>query len=941
MLLRPGWRTLAVCAALAAEVRTQALASRHWAFVPPRQAPVPSVLGEPGLAPIDAFVRARLAAEGLAPSPAADRATLMRRVSLDLVGLPPHADEVLAFVADDSPDAYERLVERLLASPHHAERLALPWLDAARYADTNGFSIDGGRHAWLWRDWVIHAFQTNLPYDRFLVEQLAGDLLPDADDATRTATGFSRNAMITHEGGTIAAENLVNYGVDRTKTFGEAMLGLTLGCAQCHDHKFDPITQRDYYGLFAYFDQTSEPSHGGDGGVNAPPVANVKSVLVTGEEDALRARIADLQARLDAPDPGAIETWEGEQRRRLAARGTDLGLHRATPETIITPNTGSGFAIVDSRFAVVERPMSGLAFDVAMTLPETASPITGLRVVMHPSPDAPAAGWGWGGGKDGKKTFALTHLSLSAGPVRSDQVDLQSLLAIARVTASCWDETDDGRQRPEGVLDTLASTGWMPELAADGPVHLTVTFEAPLPFDARHLTAQLHFGRGGELTARRMEFFAITGADDGSELPPAIEALLRRGGDPDGTRRTAEEQRSVALYFARRAPAMADLRVDLANAQERLAVRTQSFPTMVMDVAAQARPTHVLHRGLYDAPRELVTAATPGALPPFPADAPANRLGLARWVTMPGHPLTARVAVNRVWQMLFGTGLVKTAADFGAQGEAPSHQDLLDWLAVDFVEHGWDLRRLLRQIVTSATYRQDSFASAEALARDPGNRLLARGARFRLPAELVRDQALATSGLLVPWIGGPSVNPYTPGDPWREISHFGSTGATAQSFVQDHGEKLWRRSLYTYWKRTLPPPDLALFDAPNRETSCVERAATNTPLQALVLLNDVTFVEAARAFAQRILHRDGDDRARLAWAFLEATSRTPGADEVDLLARALARERAAFAADPSAAARLLMHGESPRDEALPVIEHAAWAQIAATLLNLSETVMRS
>ncbi len=910
----------------------------HWAFVAPTRPTLPIGAGlDDSLTPIDRFVRARLAKEGVAPAPPADRATLARRLHLDLTGLPPSADEVAAFVADRSPDATTALIDQLLANPHFGERVALPWLDAARYADTNGFSIDGGRHAWLWRDYVIHAFKTNKPYDRFLVEQIAGDLLPEKSDETLAATGFQRNSMITHEGGTIPEENLVTYGVDRTRTFGEAVLGLTFGCAQCHDHKFDPITQRDYYSLFAFFNQTSEPSHGGDGGANAPPTANLRSVLVTGEEEALRARIARLEMEVAAPDAAAIAAWESEQRAAAALRGRDLALHPVQLLKISTPNAGSGFSIEEGRFARVERPMGFVAFDVSMQFEPKALPVTGLRVVMHPDPAAPTAGWGFGGDEVGaageKKSFAVTNVSLSAGTVASDQVNLYRPLAVRSATANCW----SGENRPEGVLNTLASEAWIPDLSHEGPVHLTLTFAEPLDRDATNLTVQINFGRHGSPTAKRMEFFLVSGNDDDSPLPPTIEAIVAS----ERAARTAEQQSTLTAYFAANANAMQRLRVELTNARERLASRTEPFSALVMDTAPTARDTFVLHRGNYADPREKVDAATPSFLPPLAADAPHDRLELARWVVDPRHPLTARVAVNRVWQMLFGTGIVRTASNFGMQGEWPSHPELLDWLACEFVDSGWDVKRLVRSIVSSATYQQSSAATAEALARDPDNRLLARGARTRLPAEFVRDAALQIGGLLVGDLGGPSVNPYTPGDPWREISHYGSSPATAQAFHQDHGEKLWRRTLYTYWKRTLPPPNMALFDAPNREFCVFERANTNTPLQALVLLNDVQFVEAARAFAQRILQRPGDDAARLAWAFAEATARTPQPAEAAVLARALKRERARYADDEAAAAELLAQGEAPRDEALPLAEHAAWAQVAALLLNLSETVTKN
>ncbi|MFM7051631.1 MAG: DUF1553 domain-containing protein [Planctomycetota bacterium] len=686
--------------------------------------------------------------------------------------------------------------------------------------------------------------------------------------------------------------------------------------------------------MFAYFNQTTEPAHGGDGGVNAAPVATLKSVLATGEEDALRARIAALEAVLANPDPAAIAAWESDERAKLAARGTNLALHRARLGKISTPNTGSGFEIEGERFAVVTRPMGFLAFDVSMELPAIDAPITGLRVVMHPSPDAPDAGWGWGGGRDGKRTFALTNLSVSAAEVPGDQVNLYRLLPLARVTASSW----DGDNRPEGVLETRGETAWMPSLAATGPVHITATFATPLdPREARHMTAQLNFGRYGDVTAKRMEFFAITGADDGASVPPAVEAALAV--PPDA--RTAEATQALRAEFTAHAPATWRTRVDLANARERLHARTEPHSAMVMDTAPAPRPTHILNRGVYSDPRDTVEAGTPEVLPPLPAGAPANRLGLAQWSVDAANPLVSRVAVNRFWQVFFGTGLVKSAADFGMQGEWPSHPELLDWLAVDFRESGWDVKRLVREIVTSRTYRQSSVASRELLERDPDNRLLARGPRFRLQAELIRDHALATGGLLVRQIGGPSVNPYTPGDPWREISHYGSSPATAQAFIQDHGEKLYRRSMYTYWKRTLPPPSMATFDAPNRETCTVDRAATNTPLQALALLNDVQFVEAARAFAERVMRRAGGDAERLSWAFAESTGRVPSAREQEVLALALARERAAFAAEPARAQALLAMGESPRDASLASAEHAAWTQVAALILNLSESITRN
>ncbi|HEX4131728.1 MAG TPA: DUF1553 domain-containing protein [Pirellulales bacterium] len=941
----------------------------HWSFVPPVKAD-PSRVSRPQWVrnAIDAFVLARLDAEGLEPAAEADRRMYIRRVSFDLIGLPPTAEEVEAFVNDHEPGAYERLVDRLLASPHFGEKLALDWLDAARYADTNGFSIDGGRQQWLWRDWVIHAFNSNLPYDRFLVEQLAGDLLPDANDSTLIATGFQRNNMVTHEGGTIPEENLVNYNADRVKTLGEAVLGLTLGCAQCHDHKYDPILQRDYYRLFAYFNTASDVGLDGNGGVDPKPFKALRTVLRTGEEPSVAKQLAALRERLEHPDPRQLAAWEKQQHRKLAGRGKHLRLLPVEPLKLSTPNRGSGFEIEGTRIHI-QQPGDLATYDVSLKLPATKRPITGVRVVFYPDKDAPQGGWGFGPAekRPSRKTppqkstkaaapteptdedspkptpppvesqvkgnFVLTAFSASADAVAGDQVNLYRLLAVRGVTANSWQAS----YPPDGCLDMRNDDGWSSELSFDGPVHLTVTFDKPLSSaETPFVTVQLNFGHGKSLVAAQFEILAMTGRDDGSPLPSDVIAIL----ETTARNRSAAQTAQLAGYFAAHAPATRAMRVAIANLDERLKVQTGEFPTMVMDTAAKPRDTFILHRGDYAQPGDKVLAGTPSMLPALDGS-PDTRLGLAQWITMPSNPLTARVAVNRFWAMLFGAGIVRTSADFGSQAEPPTHPELLDWLAVDFVEHGWDVKRLLRTIVLSATYRQNSAATPKMLEHDPQNRLLARGPRFRLSAELVRDAALATSGLLVPRLGGPGVNPYTPGDLWREISHYGSTPATAQTFVQDHGEKLYRRSLYTFWKRTAPPPNMAAFDAPNREVCVVSRAATNTPLQALVLLNDVQFVEASRALAERIMAHGKTDDGRLRWAFEECLSRRPNETELSVVAKALGRERARYAADESAARAYLANGESPRDQSIPAAEHAAWSQIAALLLNLSEAVTRN
>ena len=932
----------------------------HWSLVAPMKAALPPIENPKSKIenPVDAFVRAKLAAEKLTPSAPADPATLIRRLSLDLTGLPPTAAEVADFVRgpiENRESKIENLVSRLLSSPHFGERMALDWLDAARYADTNGFSIDGGRHMWLWRDWVIQAFNDNKPYDAFLVEQLAGDLLPDATEAQRIATGFQRNNMVTHEGGTSPEENLVNYNADRVKTLGESVLGLTLGCAQCHDHKFDPISQRDYYSLFAFFNSLPDRGLDGNAGVNPGPSIKSKTVLRTGEEPALQKQIAALDEKLARPDAAILSAWEKREQARLAARGKNLRVIPLKASKVSTPNRGAGFEVTPEGRVRLRNPGDMGAFDILAELPRDAGSITGLRFVMHPVDDAPLGGWGYGpsratpnrepAGKAAKKmtpppeptqkgSFKLTAVALSADSVPGDQVNLHKLEKITRVTASAWEPLNPAA----GVLDPRNDSGWSPLLSTEGPVHLTATLARPIdPAAAPHLTVQLNFGAGRVMIPGLIEICALTGHDDGTDLPAEIVAALQT----KPAARTPAQAAALWSHCAAHSDELARARTDLANLRDRLAALTEPFMTMVMEIAPKPRDTFILNRGDYAQPTVKVAPATPAALPPLPAGAPANRLGLAQWIVARENPLTARVAVNRFWKLLFGTGLVATPADFGSQGESPSHPELLDWLAVDFVEHGWDVKRLVTQIVTSATYRQSSAATPAQLERDPQNRLLGRGPRFRLPAELVRDQALAVSGLLVPRLGGPSVNPYTPGDLWREVSHYGSSPATAQTFVQDHGEKLYRRSLYTYWKRTAPPPSMMAFDAPNREVCTVARGNTTTPLQALVTLNDPQFVEAARAFAEKIVSRPGDDSARLGWAFAECLSRPPRPKEIGVLAVALERERARYAKDATAARAFLAVGEAPRNATIPPAEHAAWAQVATTLLNLSETLTRN
>lgn len=907
----------------------------HWAFIPPSRVDIPVTRASNWARnPIDHFVLARLEREGLEPSREADRYTLIRRLYLDLTGLPPSSARVQAFVQDSRDDAVELLVDELLASPHFGERMAVFWLDLARFADTNGYSIDGGRHLWLWRDWVIHAFNENKPFDTFIIEQLAGDLLEQPTEAQLVATGFHRNHMITHEGGTIPEENLTNYVADRVKTTGEVFLGLTMACAQCHDHKYDPITQQDYYRFFAFFNTIEDRGLDGDAGVNALPSMQASTLLASEEEiTAIREELVRLRATL-ASDHHKQPVWEESMRRELAERGRGLALHPVRVLKVTTPNSGYTGEILPDGSVFIGQPGGLAAYNVSLRLDGEAGsqPLSGLRIIFSPHPHIRQGSIGHGARLDG--SFILTSVHVSKDALPSDQVDPHLTQPIRRVTAS--------HAHPDypanAALDERRINGWSPHPQNRSSQHITLTLEEPIdPTETPFVTVMLNFGAGDNLIGGHFRVLAMEGNDDGSSVPSDEAEILFT----DPARRTSEAKERLRAFFAATSLQVASLRYQVKNLEERLDVLTGTHSTMVMNVAAKPRETFVLNRGQYDQPLYRVDPGVPSVLPPMSDGATASRLDLALWLTEKDHPLTARVAVNRFWQMLFGTGLVSTAADFGMRGALPSHPALLDWLAVEFINSDWNVKALLKQIVLSAAYRQQSITSDDLLAHDPQNRLLARGPRFRLQAEFIRDLALQVSGLMVPQLGGPSVHPYQPAGLWKEISHYGSTPATAQVFVQDHADKLYRRSLYTYWKRTAPPPSMLMFDAPTREVCTVTREVTNTPLQALVLLNDPQFVEASRAFAERVLlETSGDRDTRLRFAYQEVTGRVPDRATMTILRNRLEEELATFGRDPDRAQQYLSIGESPRSELLDTREHAAWMTVASLLLNLSETITR-
>jgi cytochrome c553 len=904
-----------------------------WSFVAPSRPAQPTV-GDASWSrnPIDRFVLARMEADGLRPSLPADPITLVRRVTLDLTGLPPTPEQVEAFLDDaqrDHDSAYASLVERLLESPHYGERMALEWLDAARFADTNGYHIDNGRDMTRWREWVIGAFNRNLPFDRFTIEQLAGDLLPEPTLEQQIASGFNRNHMINFEGGAIPQEYHTAYIIDRVNTTGMVWLGLSIGCAQCHDHKYDPLTQRDFYQLYAFFHNVPENGLDGNQG-NAAPFIKATSPAEQQELDRLTGEIARLAGDLAAPqaalDAAQID-WETEALSAARSAWTTL------EPTQMRSEGGAEMQRFDDGSILVSgtNPATDV-YTIAAPLP--VGPWTGVRLeaLPHESFD------GGGPGRSVNGNIVLTGLTVA---IRSNVAeDARQPVALVAATA---DFSQQGYDVATAIDDDPAS-GWAIHPEVGKPHAARFRLERPIEAGAGAqiivtLRFESSFGQH-QLGHFRLATSAASDPLLDDPLPEPIRAILA----VSATDRTAEQATTLMAHFRQHiSPVGRQWHERLVALRGELAALDQRIPTaMVMQELPQPRETFVLLRGQYDKPGQRVEAAVPGSLPPLPDGVPANRLGLARWLVDPAHPLTARVIVNRYWQMYFGTGLVKTSEDFGSQGELPSHPELLDWLAREFVEGGWDVKHMQRMIVTSATYRQSSAVSAALAERDPENRLLARGPRHRLPAEFIRDQALAASGLLDRRIGGGSVSPYQPAGLWDELaSRADGANWTAQTYTQSHGADLYRRTMYTFWKRTSPPPTLSAFDAPDRETCTVRRARTNTPLQALILMNDPTYVEASRHLAERVM-RDGGETldGRIELAFRLLLARSPRPAERTVLRELFQAQLAVFQADGQAAESLLSVGESPRDAALDPAELAAWTAVASVLLNLDETVTK-
>ncbi|AMV39190.1 DUF1553 domain-containing protein [Planctomyces sp. SH-PL62] len=924
---------------------------KHWAFDAPRR-PEPPVVHRPEWVrnPIDRFVLARLEREGIAPAPEADPATLIRRLSLDLTGLPPTLAEIEAFASDPAADAYEKLVDRLLASPRYGEAMASDWLDAARYADTNGYQNDFARTMWPWRDWVVAAFNRNQPFDQFAIEQIAGDRLPNPSLAQKIATGFNRNNRTVTEAGSIDEEYRIENAVDRVETTSTVFLGLTMGCARCHDHKYDPVTQKEFYEFLGFFNNLNEKGVYTETRGNVPPLIAAPSPEQQAQMKGLEAAIAEAaevarkaEAGLDAKQAAWEETARGEAvpsepidwSLRFPLSG-DLAGDAPAGATASGSFQGEGEPIwVDgpiSRGLTLDgRPESYVEAGPGLPL-EPTSPFT-FAMWVRPlgdgaclsKMDEQAAHRGYDVCVlEGKITVHLIH----SWP--GDAIKVKTKEPLPRAPWSHVVVGYDGSGKAQGVKILVDGKAAAIEVEADA-LKNTLATDQPLRIGRR--TTGLPFR--GELADVRF-YNRDLSADEVRRLfeRPIVE--IARLSDAD---RTPIRREVLARYFResvdRELPPLA---ARLARLQGEKAEAEKAIPTvMIMEDAAEPRPLHLLKRGQYDQPEtsESLTAGVPACLPPLPSGVAPDRLALARWLVAPENPLTARVTVNRIWQRHFGEGLVKSSENFGLQSEPPTHPMLLDWLATELVRGGWDLKHLHRLIVTSAAYRQSSRVPAELVQRDPENRLLARGPRFRLGAEAVRDNVLAISGLLASRFGGPSDKPYQPAGLWEELAG----GAGEGPYIQDKGEGLYRRSLYIYRKRTVPHPVMATFDAPSREICQVKRDRTNTPLQALELLNDVVYVEAARSLATLMLEKGGSTpEDRIAYAFRRATAREPNQNERRVLLAGLEHYLEAFRAEPEAAKALIGQGERPIPANLEPVELAAYSATAGVILNLDETI---
>ena len=901
----------------------------HWAFIAPEKAVVPA-----GRNPIDHFVLAKLADEGLTPGLAADRRTLARRLALDLTGLPPEPREVEAFLADKSANAYEKLVDRYLASPRYGEHRARYWLDAARYADTHGIHVDNYREMWPYRDWVIRAFNSNIGFDKFTVEQIAGDLLPNRTLDQQIASGFHRCGISTNEAGVIADEVEAIYAKDRVDTTSTVFLGLTLGCATCHDHKFDPLSQRDFYSMAAFFRNTTQNTLD-DNIPDTPPIVvvprdqdrsrwtalNQELAAVRSQKEVLRgARSTAFVEWLASParpkirtplEPGAevFSLWRAE----LA--GATIGLAENPARKAVYFDKGTFVALPNQPVFTADSP-SSIATWIYFPKGEDSFAVASQN-------DPQKKGMGWlievaarvvrfrMTGDDGKA------ITISAAHMQQMKQGSWNHLVVAY----------DGSRQQSGLSFYLNGRVVAVQGGGDQNTKLTGNIASSMP---------LYLGKEG---ARGFEGGAIAEFQIFNRVLSSEDALLvSQWPMLDETTTKATNEEALHLYYLSQLdPAYRALSVRLAAlSAESRAIRQRGAVTLVMEERRDHKPVaNILYRGMYDAPREEVAANVPSVLPPMDVRFPKNRLGLANWLVDAANPLTARVTVNRFWQEIFGTGLVKTSEDFGSQGTAPTHPELLDWLAVDFRESGWDVKKLFKQMVMSAAYRQSPVTTELKLKIDPENRLLSRGPRFRMDGEVLRDYALATSGLLDPVIGGASVKPYQPDGVWETVA---MNGSNTKFYQRDTGTKLYRRSLYTFWKRSAPPATMDLFNAPTREQCTVRRERTNTPLQALATMNDPQYVESSRQLAERAIQAGGGFDQRLDYMSARVLSRPFRPNERAVLRRTYVDLQAHYESHLEDAKKLIRVGESKPDAELPEADFAAWTMLASNILNLDEAL---
>lgn len=932
---------------------------KHWAFVPPKKSE------KPDANPIDHYIDKKLVENGLARSPEAKLETLIRRVSLDLNGMPATPKQVQMFLQDVEDrgieKAYEQVVDRLLASPAYGERMTLNWLDAARYGDTSVMHADGPRDMWPWRDWVINAYNANMPFDQFTVEQLAGDLIPNATLDQKIASGFNRNHATSDEGGAFAEELRVEYVVDRVMTTSTVWMALTMECSQCHDHKYDPISQEEYYRFFAYFNNTADPGMQTRNGNQSPVVEVVdqerqkRLAIAKANVEAAKKKVEEYRTSIEPEfkkwlaleTEKALASTESSSQKASELAGLEHWFPlNGTDNKLVNHVTGDLAKLEKGRYQSVDREGSKalqLNGNTQFACSETPIEVQG---------DQPFSLTAWikSNGKSGGAVFSRMDVSkgyrgydmwIQGRSIGTHIINTWPSNAIKVVSKdqlkpNTWQHvviSYDGSQKSTGVK--IFIDGKLSENSVEADT-LSKTIETDTAFRIGSRS------NGGNWKGAVDDIRIYRRALSAEEAPRAkdnpIQSILAM----------KQEDRSDSNIQILREFFLTDKDEQFPKLSSKLAKTTalydslNSKPTtsMVMkdNPSDKMRMTYILDRGLYNSPKKdkPLDVGVPAALPALPEDAPANRLGLARWLTQPDHPLTARVAVNRYWMMLFGNGLVRTASDFGAQGAPPTHPELLDWLAVDFVESGWDVKRMIKQIVMSQTYRQSSRRSPELQKQDPENYWLAFSPRFRLQGELIRDQALSVSGLLVDQVGGPSVKPYQPPNIWNEVSLNGGL-----RYPQDKGEKLYRKSMYTYWKRSAPMPNMMIFDSPSREKCTVQRARTNTPLQALVTLNDPQFVEAARVLAQRLIVTESNDQSRIQLAYQLCTSRSVQNDELEIIQTFLDQQRKLFANESDKAQKLLAVGEAKRDASINPAEHAAWTVVSQMILNLDETLTRN